>query len=257
MTIKVLILAGTTEGRLLGERLANDARYDVLLSFAGRTENLQRPAVAHRVGGFGGVEGLSRFLREGRYQTLVDATHPFAAQISRNAREAAVLTGTPLLRVQRPAWREQPGDQWRVVSDMHEAARALGSDPRRVFLSVGKQELPAFESAPQHDYLVRTIDTLALRLPRARLLTARGPFLLADELRLLERERIELLVSKNAGTSATYAKIEAARSLGIPVIMVARPTLSYAAPYTSEVASVAEAERWLGALHDEPSRRGE
>lgn len=253
MTIKVLILGGTSEGRLLAERLADDARFDVLLSFAGRTENLQRPELPHRVGGFGGAQGLASFLLDGGYQTLVDATHPFAAQISANAVDAAAQSGVPLLRLMRPAWQKQEGDNWLEVRDMAQAVLALGTEPRRVFLTVGKLELPAFESAPQHTYLVRTIDTLTLRLPHARLLTARGPFALADELALLERERIELLVSKNAGTKATYAKLEAARQLGIPVIMVARPTL----PAAAEVSTLAEVEAWLASHVQLPSRRGE
>jgi len=253
MTIKVLLLGGTTEGRLLAERLAGDARYDVLLSFAGRTENLQRPDLPHRVGGFSGAQGLSQFILSGGYQTLVDATHPFAAQISGNAVRAAAASGVPLLRLLRPAWQAQTGDQWQTVGDMQQAATALGNRPRRVFLTVGKLELPAFEAAPQHHYLIRTIDTLTPGLPHARLLTARGPFALADELALLQRERIELLVSKNAGTHATYAKLEAARSLGIAVIMVARPSLLPA----PEVSTLAEVEQWLAGHAQASSRRGE
>jgi precorrin-6A/cobalt-precorrin-6A reductase len=245
MTFKVLILGGTAEGRWLCERLRADTHYETLLSYAGRTEQLQPPGVPHRIGGFGGVEGLSAFLRAEGFAALVDATHPYAARISANAVAAAQRTGTPLLRLQRPPWPEHEADNWTHVSDMHEAARAIGAETKRVFLTVGRQETPVFASAPQHDYLVRAIDDFAHGLPRARLLLARGPFALADERALLETERIQLVVSKNAGTPATYAKIEAARALGIAVIMVARPPV----PEAREVTTLDDVVLWLAALH--------
>jgi precorrin-6A/cobalt-precorrin-6A reductase len=251
MALKLLILGGTSEGRLLAERLAGDARWDALLSFAGRTQSLERPAVAHRVGGFGGVEGLVGFLRDGGYHALVDATHAFAAQMSAHAVAAADITGTPLLRVEKPAWQAQPGDRWLEVADMHAAARALGEAPRRVFLSVGRLEIAAFAAAPQHDYLVRAVDPFDPGLPRARVLCARGPFALDAELELLRDERIEVLVSKNAGTPATFAKLEAARALGLPVVMVARPAL----PPAEVVGTVEAAVQWLEALHGSASSR--
>ena len=278
MTFKVLILGGTAEGRSLALRLADDARYETLLSYAGRTEHLQPPGVPYRVGGFGGVEGLSAFLRgEGvfdplarptarfdsslapsapfdaplarpvtRFDALIDTTHPYAARMSAHAVAAAQQTNTPLLRLERPAWRAREGDSWTHVRDMEQAARATGALKKRVFLTVGRQETSVFACAPQHDYLVRAIDDFAHRLPHARLLLARGPFALHDERALLERERIELMVSKNAGTSATYAKIEAARELGIPVIMVARPML----PEAQEVTTLDAVVAWLAALHE-------
>ncbi len=251
MRCNVLILGGTTEGRRLSELLAGDDRYRVLLSYAGRTEHLQVPRVPHRVGGFGGATGLAAFLREGAFAALVDATHPFAARISANAVEAAARAQVPLLRIARPAWRERAGDRWQLVASMREAARALGSTPRRVLLTIGRLEVDAFSLAPQHDYLIRTIDPFTPALPRARVSCARGPFRLDDELALLERERIEVIVSKNAGTDATYAKIEAARALAIPVIMVERPTL----PPAPETAHVDGALPWLAGIHGDVLRR--
>jgi precorrin-6A/cobalt-precorrin-6A reductase len=243
MTLAVLILGGTTEGRLLAERLAGDARFQALLSFAGRTQSLERPGVPHRVGGFGGIDGLEAFLRD--YDALIDATHAFAAQMSLHAVAAAARTGTPLLRVERPAWQPVAGDDWHEVPEMEAAARALGPRPRRVFLSVGRLEVAAFAAAPQHDYLVRAVDPFDPGLPHARLLCARGPFTLEGEIALLRAEGIEVLVSKNAGTPATYAKLEAARQLGVPVVMVARPAL----PAARTVSTLDEALRWLEALH--------
>jgi precorrin-6A/cobalt-precorrin-6A reductase len=264
MSFGVLILGGTSEARLLAEALARDPRFAILLSFAGRTESLVRPDVPHRVGGFGGPEGLSAFLRAGGYRALIDATHAFAAQISRNAAHAAQASGLPLLRLVRPPWQSVAGDLWREVSDMQAAARALGESARRVFLSIGRLEVEAFCAAPQHDYLLRAVEPFAppAGLFRARVIAARGPFALADERALFERERIECLVSKNAGTPSTYAKIEAARALGLPVVMVRRPALPPVHELEArgsthecdEVATHEAALAWLTRVHDESLR---
>lgn len=248
--MKVLILGGTSNGRELAERLVSDARHEPLLSFAGRTHSLQAPRVPLRVGGFGGAEGLAEFLVQHGFQALVDATHAFAARISSNAVRASASTKTPLLRLEQPAWTPAPGDRWRNAPDMVEAAALLGATPRRVFLAIGRLELAAFRAAPQHEYLIRAVDDFVPELERARVLAARGPFELEAEQALLVRERVEVVVSKNAGTPATYAKLAAARALGLPVIMVARPVL----PPAESVHDVAEALGWLDSLQS--TRRG-
>jgi len=253
MAFRVVILGGTSDGRQLAERLALDPRYGVVLSFAGRTRSLQLPPVPCRVGGFGGVEGLVEYLRRESCQALIDATHPFAAQMSLHAVRAVEQTGTPLLRVECPAWQRAAGDRWREVPDMEQAVAALGQAPRRVFSSVGRLEVEAFRAAPQHHYLLRAVDEFSIELPHARVLAARGPFDVAGERELFERERVELIVSKNAGTAATYAKIEAARALGLPVVMLARPVL----PPAPTVAMWQSALDWLDRLHGAgASRRG-
>jgi precorrin-6A/cobalt-precorrin-6A reductase len=251
MTLRVLILGGTSEARTLALRLGDDARYSALLSFAGRTQTIADPGVPYRVGGFGGVEGLLAHLAREGHRALIDATHPFAAQMSRHAARAAERAGLPLLRLENPAWRALPGDRWQRVSSMADAPLALGETPRRVFLSIGRQEVAEFARAPQHDYLIRAVDRFAPPLAGARVIAARGPFELRDELALLERERIEVLVSKNAGTPSTYAKIEAARRLGLPVVMVSRPSL----PPVDTVPDVEGALGWLAAVHDAPPMR--
>jgi precorrin-6A/cobalt-precorrin-6A reductase len=254
MTLKILILGGTSEGRGLAERLARDARYEALLSFAGRTASLKPPALPHRIGGYGGATGLATFLREQRFHVLIDATHPFSVQISENAALAASSAAVPLLRVEWPAWTRSDGDLWHEVDDMPAAARALGAERQRVFLTIGRLELDAFRAAPQHYYLVRAVDPILVPLPDARVLAARGPFALDAEKRLLEQEAIDVIVSKNAGTPATYAKIEAARALRVPVIMVRRPAL---APVET-VATLDAALGWLEHAHGASSaRRGE
>ncbi len=223
--MNVLILGGTTEASALARALAGDRRFRATLSLAGRTRQPLPQPLPCRVGGFGGVEGLAAFLSEQQIGALIDATHPFAAQMSRHAAEAARLAGTPLLAVSRPAWQDEAGDRWLPVPDMDAAARALGRAARRVFLTVGQKDLAPFAAAPWHSYVVRSVDppppeTLP---PQAEVITARGPFAEPDERRLLAERRIEVLVTKNSGGEATRPKLAAARALGLPVVMVARP----------------------------------
>ncbi len=225
MALKVLILGGTTEASALARKVASDARLAPLLSLAGRTTNPRPQPIPVRVGGFGGIEGLVKFLHGEAIDAVVDATHPYADQMSAHAVTACKETGVPLASLIRPEWTREAGDLWQVVADTDAAARVLGKEPLRVFLSLGRQDLHVFARAPQHRYLARLIerpDQTTLP-PDLRLLQARGPFDRADEERLLREECIDVLVSKNAGGAATYAKIEAARALGLPVVMIARP----------------------------------
>jgi precorrin-6A/cobalt-precorrin-6A reductase len=229
--IRILILGGTTQASELARALASRADVSPLLSLAGRTQNPAPAPIPCRIGGFGGAEGLAQFLREEKFDALIDATHPFAAQISANARAASATSGVPLLVFSRPAWTPGEGDEWREVATMAEAVAALDETPRRVFLTQGRLQLAAFAAAPQHFYLVRAIDEPdELRLlPRHKFISARGPFTLDGERELMRAEGIEILVSKNSGGGATAAKLVAARELHIPVILVARPEAEDAA----------------------------
>ncbi|HET9067592.1 MAG TPA: cobalt-precorrin-6A reductase [Amaricoccus sp.] len=231
---RILILGGTTEARTLAARLA--PRHAVTLSLAGRIRAAAPQPVPTRTGGFGGPEGLARYLEAEAIEVLVDATHPFARRISRSAREAAARTATPLLALSRPPWTPVPGDRWTAVPDMAAAARALGAAPARVFLGIGRQEASAFRAAPQHRYLLRCIEPPPRdALPGAEIITARGPFREADERALLEARRIDVLVSKNSGGAATYPKLAAARALGLPVVIVDRPATPGAAATVEEL----------------------
>ncbi len=225
MALKVLILGGTTEASALAQKIAGDPRLAPLLSLAGRTTSPRPQPIPTRTGGFGGIEGLVRFLRDDAIEAVVDATHPYADQMSTHAVAACRETGVPLASLIRPEWQRVDGDRWQVAADTEAAAQALGGEARRVFLSLGRQDLHVFAAAPQHHYLARLIERPGQvpLPPYLRLLQARGPFARADEERLLREERIEVVVSKNAGGAATYAKIEAARALGLPVVMIARP----------------------------------
>jgi len=244
--MKVLILGGTTEASALAKRLAGDSRFAPTLSLAGRTAAPAKAPIPTRIGGFGGAVGLARYLREEAIDALIDATHPFAAQISANAAAAAKEASVALMAIRRPAWKAQPGDSWIEVADMAGAAEALGQAPRRILLTVGRLEAAAFAAAPQHSYLLRSIDPPGpLPLPDCQVILARGPFDLESESRLLSDNRIEILVTKNAGSDATAAKLIAARNLGLPVVMVARPPL----PEVESVETVIAAMEWLSRAH--------
>ncbi|NTF08660.1 cobalt-precorrin-6A reductase [Agrobacterium rubi] len=225
MTRSILILGGTADARILAGKLADESGYRILLSMAGRTRDPVAQPVPMRSGGFGGASGLARFIEDNAFDLLVDATHPYAARISANAVEAAGIAGVPLVALERPAWVKTPGDDWREVPDVDSAVTALGQESYTAFLALGRQELLPFEAAPQHHYLIRSVDPVEppLVVPHARYITARGPFALADEVTMLRDNGVEAVVCKNSGGAAAYGKIEAARQLGIPVIMIARP----------------------------------
>jgi precorrin-6A/cobalt-precorrin-6A reductase len=240
---RVLILGGTTEARLLAERLARRRDLDVTLSLAGRTSNPVPHPVPVRIGGFGGPAGLADHLRAERIERLIDATHPYAAQMSAHAAQAARLAGVPLLALRRPAWRPVAGDRWTEVAATRAAAGALGETPRRAFLALGRNEIAAFAAAPQHHYLVRSVDPVEppLAVPSATYIRRRGPFREEDDRALLAAHAIDLVVSKNSGGDAAYGKIAAARRLGIAVMLLRRPAL----PEVAAVETVDDAVAWL------------
>lgn len=219
----VLILGGTSEAMALAKACARQAVPGVLVSLAGRTEAPAALPVPVRVGGFGGAEGLARFIRAEGVRALVDATHPFAARISFNAASAVAETGIPALALLRPGWTREAGDRWREVDDLDGAVAALGAAPRRVFLTIGRQGVGAFAAAPQHHYLSRSIEPSGVRLPHLTEVLARGPFDAEAEAALMTRAGIELLVTKHSGGRSTFGKIEAARRLGLEVVMIRRP----------------------------------
>jgi precorrin-6A/cobalt-precorrin-6A reductase len=194
-----------------------------------------------RIGGFGGPAGLARWLRDNEVSAIVDATHPFAERISASAAEAARLTGTPILMVRRPGWTPGPGDDWHWVDSLGGAANSLRAG-QRVFLTTGRQGLPAFAGVPDVWFLVRCVDPpLPPVPPRMHLLLSRGPYTVPGELGLLREHRIDVLVTKDSGGDLTSAKLTASRELGLPVIMVRRPE----PPDVPTVPAVGDALSWL------------
>lgn len=222
---RVLVLGGTGEARALAERIGADARLSGVVSLAGRVGAPMTQALETRIGGFGGADGLARYLAEQRIEKVVDATHPFAAQISANARIACKRAGVPLIGFSRAPWMRLDRDRWTGVADGAQAANALGEAPRRVFLTIGRQGAAAFKTAPQHDYLLRVIDPpdAGDLPPNCEVISARGPFGKDAEAALMREKRIDIVVSKNSGGAQTYAKIEAARELGLEVVMIQPP----------------------------------
>jgi precorrin-6A/cobalt-precorrin-6A reductase len=240
---RILILGGTTEARRLAERLAGRHDLAVTLSLAGRTVNPVAQPVPVRIGGFGGAEGLAAHLAAERIDALIDVTHPYAAIIAANAARAGLSTGVPLLALRRPPWVAVAGDRWIEAADASAAVRALGDAPRRVFLALGRNDIAPFVQAPQHHYLVRSVDPVEppLRVPQASYVTGRGPFGQADDRALLVAHGIEIVVCKNSGGDATYGKIAAARMLGLKVIMLRRPVL----PAVPAVETIEDALAWI------------
>jgi len=243
--MRVLILGGTNEAFQLAEQLAAQGGVEFISSLAGRTREPRMPMGPVRIGGFGGAAGLARYLREQRITHLVNATHPFAAQISANAVTAAEAASIPLLRLLRPAWRARPDDRWVAALHAADAAELCRREGGRIFLTLGSGELDAFAEIHNAHFLVRMVNAPErLPLHDYRVVTARGPFSLADELRLLAEHHIGLIVAKNSGGEATYAKIEAARRMGLPVIMIERPAIALD-PHSPAVASVEDVVAWV------------
>jgi precorrin-6A/cobalt-precorrin-6A reductase len=240
MTRRVLILGGTGEGRRLATAL--DARgVDVLSSLAGRVADPLLPPGEVRVGGFGGVAGLTTWLQEHPVAAVVDATHPFAAGMTANAAAACGITGVPLLRLQRPGWTPQPGDDWRWVDGLSGAAAAVAGFGS-VFLTTGRQGLGAFAGLTGR-CLVRSVDPPSPPLPaRTTVVLARGPFTVEEELALMRGHAVDVVVTKDSGGSMTAAKLTAARELGVPVVLVRRPAMPDGVP---AVGTVEEALAWL------------
>ena len=240
----VLILGGTSEAAALDQHLAEQAPdIRAIVSLAGHTVDPRPLNLPVRIGGFGGIDGLRHYLDAEGIVAVVDATHPFAAIMPYHAQAACKAQGVPLLAVRRKPWTPVAGDDWRMVRDMADAVAALGPVPRRVFLTVGRLELPEFADAPQHRYLVRVIEPIGDRLPLhdVTVVQQRGPFHADDEADLMVREGVEILVSKNSGGDATVGKLVAARRLGLPVIMVERPPK----PDVESVAHIDQVLPWL------------
>lgn len=215
---RVLILGGTGDARRLATLLVG--AHDVVSSLAGRVRSPLLPPGEVRIGGFGGVDGLVAYLPG--FDAVIDATHPFAARMTANAVEACERAGVPLAVLRRPGWDEVPGDRWLRVPSPAAAAEALPPG-RRVFLTTGVRDLDAFAACDQW-FLIRCVDPPSVPLPpRSSVLLARGPFHYADELALLRGHAIDVVVTKDSGGSATYPKLAAARTLGLPVLVITRP----------------------------------
>jgi len=240
---RVLILGGTGDAIALAAKASQIPNVEIITSLAGRTQTPTAIAGSVRVGGFGGASGLSDYLRDRQIDYLIDATHPFAARMSHNAAIAIHDVGIPHLMLVRPAWEKTPLDRWLEVGSIEAAVLALKPMAKRVFLTIGRQQLAPF--AQLHDvwFLMRSIDPPSpdIAIPNGITVLDRAPFTIEQEKKLILDHAIDTIVSKNSGGNATYAKIVAARELGIPIVMVQRsPT-----PTVEQVADVEGAIGWL------------
>lgn len=246
---RILLLGGTTEASLMARALAG-AGMDAVFSYAGRTADPVAQPLPQRVGGFGGVEGLVGYLRAEGISHVIDATHPFAAGMSANAVAACAAVGCGLIALERRPWVAGLQDRWSHVPEIAAAVGALPAVAARVFLAIGRQHVDLFAEAPQHHYLLRLVDAPqgALPLPQTEIVLARGPFRVEDDVALMQRHGVQIVVAKNSGGSGARAKIDAAAQLGLPVVMIDRPAL----PDRNAVETVAEVMDWLG----HPALRG-
>ncbi len=249
--MRVLLLGGTAEARLLAERLQGCAGLEPVSSLAGRTRTPRLPPGEVRIGGFGGIEGLRAFLRTGGFRAVVDATHPFAGRITLHAMKATAALGLPYLRLERPPWKPGPGDRWISAPDLDTALDLLPGRPCRIFVNLARRELPKLADLRHHRWILRTVDPVHGILP-AHVLPVHGrpPYTAAGDRVLLQRLRIDWLLVRNSGGEGAYPKLVAARELGLPVVMVERPC-PFAHP---AVATVEEAYRWLLRLRAGRSR---
>lgn len=247
--MRVLLLGGTTEASRLAQTLKS-ARIETVFSYAGRTNAPVAQPVPMRVGGFGGVTGLTTYLRDHKISHVIDATHPFAAQMSHNAHAACSAANLPLLRFERPPWGAQNGDDWLMVPDIESACWSLPNRPTRVFLAIGRMHVDLFAHQPQHHYVLRLVDapTQPIPLRHHSVIIARGPFDVAQDTALLRDHNIGFVVAKNAGGAGAVAKITAARNLNLPVVMINRPKL----PETAVAGDTDAVMHWL----THPAERG-
>jgi precorrin-6A/cobalt-precorrin-6A reductase len=249
MAMTVLLLGGTSEARALAAELAHNAELRVISSLAGRVSSPSMPVGEVRIGGFGGPERMAHWAKAEGVGAVVDATHPFAETISAHAVDACARAGLPLLRLARPAWSPRSGDDWHDAGSLAEAAVLLPGLGSRVFLTTGRQGLAAF-AALDLWFLIRCVDPPDAPLPaRSEVLLARGPYEREAERALMRSHGIDVLVTKNSGGPLTEGKLDAARDLGIPVVMVSRP----AATAAGSVTTVSDAVRWVQSRVHQPN----
>jgi precorrin-6A/cobalt-precorrin-6A reductase len=241
--MRALILGGTSDANQLADPIAH-ARIDAVYSYAGRTQSPIAQSLTIRTGGFGGVRGLIEYISRESITHVIDATHPFAAEMSRHAIDACATSQIPLIALERAPWRRAPGDRWIDADHINAAVEALPEARANIFLAIGRQHLAPFAAKPQHAYTLRFVDPPvgAVPVPDSEVIVSRGPFTVQGDIELMRKRNIAWVVARNSGGDGARAKIDAARELGLPVVMIARPVL----PERRRTESIAEVLAWLG-----------
>ncbi len=240
MKKNILILGGSSEAFNLAEKLENHASYHPISSLAGRTSVPRKPAGTYRTGGFGGVDGLAYYIKQETISAIIDATHPFAQKITTNASSAANQTNCPIIHISRPPWQKEKGDNWIEVDTMQEAAEKITPSHSPCFLTIGRLELSAFLNRTDIEFLCRAIEPPKstdpikqnIRIPKNedqwpenfRFIYAKGPYDYENEISLIKQQNIQSIVTKNSGGDKAKAKLDVARDLDIPVVMIKRPS---------------------------------
>ena len=254
---KILILGGSSEAFSLAETLENNTDYKVISSLAGRTSIPRKPAGTYRTGGFGGSEGLVKYLTDENIHAIIDATHPFAEKITINASLAAKKTNCPIIHISRPEWQKQKNDNWIEVPTMQEAAKVIDAEHTPCFLTIGRLELSTFINRNDIQFLCRAIEPpkntdpikQSNRNPKNedewpdnfKFIYAKGPYNYQDEKKLIKEHGIKCIVTKNSGGEKAKAKLDVAKDLNIPVIMIKRPP----SPKGLIVKKTEDALKWL------------
>ncbi len=245
MQKNLLILGGTTEATTLAQ-IISKTNINARLSYAGRVSRLRSSPIKKRVGGFGGIPGLVDYLKSEQITHVVDATHPFAVQMSKNAIAACSMASIPLVALTRPPWQKKQGDKWINVPNIEAAVQYLNQPKKRVLLAIGRQNLSLFHAQPHHNYILRLVDPPEepLKFPNHSIILSKGPFTVKNDLALFKEHKIELVLAKNSGGDGAYSKIEVARILGLPVIMVDRPKI----PSRKEIFHADSALSWINQI---------
>ncbi|WP_093175130.1 cobalt-precorrin-6A reductase [Sinosporangium album] len=250
--MNVLLLGGTDEARRLAAALYGRPDLRVVSSLAGRVRDPKLPVGEVHEGGFGGAEGLAAWIRDHGVDVVVDATHPFAARMSASAVQATRAAGVPLLVLRRPGWRERDGDDWHWVPSLEAAAQALPALGSRAFLTTGRRSLPVFAALDGVWFLARSVDPPEPPVPaNVEIVLSRGPFTVEGEIALMREHDVDVLVTKDSGGQMTTAKLDAARELRIPVVIVRRPPAHEGTPHVDTVEAAAH---WIDALRSAGSR---
>tara|TARA_B110001452_G_scaffold30538_1_gene23953 strand:- start:666 stop:1400 length:735 start_codon:yes stop_codon:yes gene_type:complete len=242
MITNILIIGGTNQGNILARELHKKNKKYVI-SYAGRVNIIQSNGLNNRIGGFGGTIKMSQWLKDNKISHVVDASHPFAEQISYNTFNACAYNNIPIVRYSREPWVQTQKDSWQNTNSYEEASKLLNTNSRRIFLAIGRLNLPTFNCFNQHFYLLRMVEKFTVNpdFSNYHCLVSRGPFNVNDDISLIKKFKIDLIISKNAGGSGAFSKIQAARILKIPVIMIKRPEL----PNVQEYYNLEEIIKWL------------